>query len=1263
MGTINDTLTLADDAALGQYQIRAEYAGQTFYTSFDVAAYRLPEFQMELLTNQPRYAQGEGMMITATAQYFFGGPVSQANVRWTILSDDYSFRYRQTDAYDFLDDAFTAGEVDANRFGFGTIVAEGTGITDENGQFIIETTADINQYLSTQLYTIDVVVTDINHQQVAVQARALVDKSRFLVGLRPQALVGQVGQSSTLDLLLVDWNSQPVADQTVQVIISEYNRYSVQQRNPYVYSGNESYYWQSFDETVPIITTSITTADDGQAVIDFQPETGGLYKIEATATDDDDNQVRSSTFLWISGSDYVNWGQIDADRFELIADKPTYEVGETAKILVPHPYSGTTYALVTLERGRIHDYFVVELPNNSQQLDIPITEQLVPNMYLSVIVMQGANLADLPKLPPAETDLNREFSAAAFLNIFPSFKMAYLDLPINPAAKSLNITLTPDKPSGEAYRPRDTVTYNIAVTDAHSQPVKTELSLALVDQAILSLAPQTPGQLLAEFWRTRGLGVQTASSLTKSLDEYNQRLLSRKGGDGCLDCGGPSEKGFGKTRRNFLDTALWVADFVTDENGKGQIEATLPDNLTTWTLTGIGVTGADTRVGESSTRIVSTIPVLVRPVTPRFMVVGDEMFLGMIIQNNSDLTQTVETMFEADGLTIGDWRVDGDSWNDSGNPTVTLEAGQRIKVEYQTGVEVGSSSHLTMTAIADDFRDSLTFELPVYRNSAPETVATSGILSEEGRRTELIELPNNYDPTQGDLTVSIDGSLAAGMRHGLDYLEHYPYECTEQTVSRFLPNVVTYQAYQRLNLENPDLAAKLPALLDLGRQKLYKHHHADGGWGWWVNDDSNPYLTAYVLQGLLEAERAGFEVSQSVVERGLDYLKSTLYLPKELKQSWQANRQAFMLYVLAEGGQGDLGRSIALYDQREKLDRFGQAYLAMAIHRLDAESPQLQTLLNDLMRAANVTATGAYWLEERPDRYAMNTDTRSTAIIIGALARIEPDNPLLPKAVRWLMTARSHGGYWRTTQETAWAIMGLTEWMVATGELAGAYEWQVTVNGESLGDGSVRPERIDQSYQLRVEVADLLADVGNRLAIERLTADTAPSDDAGNLYYGAYLTYYKPAAEAKPLNRGIAVSREYYLRRDQRRRRLPVMEAQVGDVIEVKLRIEAPTNLHYVLIEDPIPAGTEPIDTNLATSSLTEQSQQTGYNYYFSHTELRDEKAALFATYLPQGVHEYTYLVRATLPGDYRVIPTHAEEMYFPELFGRGAGGVFSVRE
>ncbi|MFN8458855.1 MAG: hypothetical protein U0401_30100 [Anaerolineae bacterium] len=161
-------------------------------------------------------------------------------------------------------------------------------------------------------------------------------KGRFYVGLSPERYVGQTGQENNVNVLTVDWQSQPAPKQKVQLVFSEHNWYSVQKQYE-----DGSYYWDSFVEDIPVFTTTVTTGADGQAVAKFTPEQGGIYKITASATDSDRNEVRSSTYMWVSGAEYVNWRQENNDRIDLVADKREYNVGDTATILVPHPYNGT----------------------------------------------------------------------------------------------------------------------------------------------------------------------------------------------------------------------------------------------------------------------------------------------------------------------------------------------------------------------------------------------------------------------------------------------------------------------------------------------------------------------------------------------------------------------------------------------------------------------------------------------------------------------------------------------------------------------------------------------------------------------------------------------------------------------------------------------------------------------------------------------------------------------------------------------------------
>jgi alpha-2-macroglobulin len=337
----------------------------------------------------------------------------------------------------------------------------------------------------------------------------------------------------------------------------------------------------------------------------------------------------------------------------------------------------------------------------------------------------------------------------------------------------------------------------------------------------------------------------------------------------------------------------------------------------------------------------------------------------------------------------------------------------------------------------------------------------------------------------------------------------------------------------------------------------------------------------------------------------------------------------------------------------------------MSMMANDPADPRIETLFSDFMSAATfsgtASATGIHW-EDRPDYYNWTTDIRTSALVMMALMHHDVENELLPSAVRWLMTARKADA-WETTQETAWAVMALTDWMILSQELEANHTYAVNLNGEALlpEDIVVTSETVRESQQLRVEIEELLRDEANRLVINR-------GEGPGNLYYTVHLTTFLHVPDIEPVSRGIAIERQYHLASDPDR--TPITSAQVGDEVIVTLTITAMRGLHYAVIEDPIPAGSEAVDPRLLTNSTIGQRPYR-YNenplvrgwgwWWFSHTELRDEKLVLYATYLPPGTYTYVYRIRLGLPGQFNVIPTTGQEFYFPEVYGRSDGVLFTI--
>jgi len=371
---------------------------------------------------------------------------------------------------------------------------------------------------------------------------------------------------------------------------------------------------------------------------------------------------------------------------------------------------------------------------------------------------------------------------------------------------------------------------------------------------------------------------------------------------------------------------------------------------------------------------------------------------------------------------------------------------------------------------------------------------------------------------------------------------------------------------------------------------------------------------------------------------------------------WKYNQRAFILYVLTLAGGRENDSS--LYQYRSSLNAYGKAFLALAMHEANPSDKRIDTLLSDLNNAAVPSAAGIHWEEESADYWDWNTDVRTTAIVLNAMIQIDPENPLNAMGVRWLMANRTFGR-WGSTQESAWSVMALTKWVEASNELESKYTYAIGLNGNLWKDGLFDRSGIADPIRLTTSLEHLSGDKSQYMVIARGTG-------VGNLYYTAYMTVTLPVAGVEALDRGIIIRREYFTLDDSKH---PITEIGRGELVRVRLTVVASSALHHVIIDDPLPAGLEAIDTSLSgtvavpTVYTIRNFDETGWGWwYFDHQEVRDEKVVLSAAYLPVGTYVYTYLARAGFAGSFNVIPATAAEFYFPDVSGRSAGSIFIVK-
>ncbi len=1234
-GTFNGSFDLAADASLGFYRMRVDLPTESRFqyeggsVSFNVAEFRSPEFQVELIPLEPEVVQGDTIEVKLNSRYFFGGAVSDATVEYNVVANPFMFNYTGPGGrYNFTDFDYDSGPSSFYGSSSGRI-ANGEVTTDSQGNATIAFNADLEDAIQSQRFTVEATVRDESNQVVAGRTSVVVHQGLVYVGVRPERYVTTAGSHTTMNLISVDWESNPVPKQDIDIEVMERRWSSVQEEDP---SGRTVWTWEV--EEITVADGNVTTDDAGRADWAFVAPYGGIFKVTATSHDNAGNEIRTSTTVWVSSQEYVSWRQQNSNRIDLIADANDYSIGDTAEILIPSPFQGTVEALITVERGNIISSERITMESNSYVYQLPITDDFAPNAFVSVMLVKGVD----------ET------------NPVTAFRMGTIQLGVDAEQKTLNIEITPDV---EQATPGDTVTFTIKTTNYQGEPVPAEVGVALTDLASLSVGERNSPEIFTFFYGTQSLAIRTATILTMNTDQITQTVLDTIKGGG----GGFGEGGIFDIREEFIDTAYWNGALVTDADGIASFGVTLPDNLTTWRLDAKGLTlGADGHmlIGEETFDLLSTKPLLVRPITPRFLVVGDELHLTAIVNNNTDSAQSVEVTLQASGVIL-----EGDI-----TQVVTIPAGERRRVDWPVAVDNVKAVDLTFFAASqnENYSDAskpplgqgIDKLLPVYRYEAPEITGTGGVLRQGGTQTETILLPQDLEVSQGELTVNVEPSLAATTLDGLEVIRNQNYDNIEMTVSRFLPNIMTFRALDNLSLANEDMRLSLDFEVNIAIQRLAAQQKVDGGWGWHVQDDSHPIVTAYALIGVVEAQNMGFTVDQQLIQRAQGYLNTQFIVPNQNTPIWQLDRQAFILYALARSGAADIARTSTLYDNSARMSLYAKGLLTQTLHIIGRNDNRIHDLVANITNRAIASANGLHWEENDRDYFNWNTHTRTTAILLSTLVQVRPDSELIPNIVRWLMMTRT-ADVWETSQETAWALLGLADWMVASGELNADYDYSLLFNGEEQLARSATPDNIKESDRLVIDVVEMLQDEANNLTFVR-------SDGNGNLYYTAYLRVFLPVPEIDPLNRGIIVQRRYTLLNDENRESLD--SARVGDLVQVHLTIIAPNDLHFVVIEDPIPAGTEAVDPGLMTSQQIgtrpglDQDDPLSYGWgwwWFSKIEFHDEKIVLNATYLPAGTYEYVYTIRPGLEGVYNVMPPTGREFYFPDVFGRGTGSTFSI--
>ncbi len=1086
--------------------------------------------------------------------------------------------------------------------------------------------------------------------------------------------------------------------------------------------------------------------------------------------------VRAETTVWVCNNKTTELGYRHGG-VEIIADKDTFCVGSEAPVMLV-ANSPDCYVLFTVEGEDLYHYRLVHLTGTVKLLDLFVGKKYVPNIFLSAAMVADRQIFTDTKqviVPPTKNFLTVEVKPDK-----PQYQprdegtltVTTKNDEGNPVSAEVSLGLVDESvfyiQSDYAGDPRQ-----FFFGQKRGQQVQTQATMN--QKSYVKLVPGDKDELIDEREKERRLSQarqqewdfsggkdgDTCFADRLSLSEESAygrggAGLTRAQSAGALMARGvanaplpavtaapmkfgadlkmakarmaaempmqpPGEEPAVQVRTDFRSTVLWQPDVKTDANGRATVKVKYPDTLTGWKATARAVSLAN-QFGIADTTTRTKQPLIVRLQAPRFFVVGDTVTISAVVNNNTDEELKVGVSLNvnsAKGL-----RVDIANHDKVGvyGSTVSVPANGETRVDWPVTVLSPGAAKLRVFASANSLSDAMEKTYLAHEHGIEKFISKSGKVRGNDITVKL-DLPKERKPDSTSLTVQVTPSLAVTMLDALPYLIDYPYGCTEQTMSRFLPAVITAKTLRDLGLDPEDVMgrvfggietntaaathpkgkknlAELDAMTKAGLERLYDFQHGDGGWGWWKEGDSDRWMTAYVVWGLSLARDAGLKVNEDALNRGRDFLVKRL-----VEEEANFDMQAFMLHALAVcyAPYKDALKSAAiakavdnLWANREQLNAYTRALFALAAHHLgqtDRAKTLIENLENGVKRDArpdtsvliggqpeNAGAMGtAHWGEDGIYWRWSDGGVEATAFALRALLAIDPKNQLIEPVANWLIKNR-RGAQWSNTRDTAIVVLALNDYLRVSGELKPALEYELILNGHSIA---------------RKKVSG--ADVFN--APSRFTIDPTDLTDqpeirivrrGGNspIYFAVEAKFFSLEEPIAPAGNEIFVKREYFklvgrptLLKGYVYDREPLRDGESvkrGERVETVLTIEAKNHYEYLVFEDLKPAGFEAVEVRsgqalfareLKSGAVERPDRSHGSDESYTgrtrwvYQELRDRKVALFLDKLPQGVWEIRYELRAEVPGEFHALPVLGHAMYVPEIRCNGAELRLSVQD
>ncbi len=1241
-GGLDGEFTVPETGAVGWYNFRlsADFTKKSWVPMKVLVSDFTPSpFKVTSQLNGTGFKANDQVTVQTSAKLHAGGPYTRASCRVTARLVERPFASKHPLAGGFV---FNGGHEPSGS----ETVFKKTGTLDDQGSLPISFRLDKSSILFGKL-EVESAVQDDRGGHVAASATVNYSGRTRFIGLKSEKWVYKEDEPAGFLFFAVDDKGDPApgikTKLTAERLVTKASRVK----------GAGNAFLTLYTETWEKVHSHQVDSPSEPEIYEFTPKEAGSYRITAEIRDTRGEVSTTTIHTWVAGKGRVVWHQKENNSLTIIAEKEAFRVGDKAKYLVKNPYPGAT-ALITIERYGVLDHWVQTLETATPVIEFPVKSDYLPGFFFSVTVVSPRVEKPLDK---SGVDLGK-----------PAFKTGYVAVNVNDPHKEIQVEV---KPEQAVYKPGDTV--RATITAKVKNPVKpepVELCVAVLDEAVFDLLAKGKKHFdpYSGFYTVDGLDLANYALLTRLVGRQKfEKKGANPGGDGAPDI---------SMRSVFKFVSYWNPSLDTDEAGRATIEFTVPDNLTGWRIFAMAVTPRD-RMGLGDARFKVNRPTEIRPVMPNQVTEGDRFKAGFSIMNRTKNLRLLNVRLRAKGP------LESESGSKALSRTVALKPYERKTAWLELTTTGPGAVRFKATASDDSDGDGLEHAVPVNKYRSLETAATYGTTT--GLKVkEPILIPRDVLGDAGEISVILSPSVIGNIEAAFSYMKDYPYSCWEQKLSKaimasrylglkaYLSRDFSWEEAEELITETVNQAANFQA--------------PDGGMAYYKADNRyvSPYLSAFTALGFAWLKQSGYTPPATVQANLKEYLERFLKqdsAPSFFSKGMAATVRAVALAALAESGNLTLEGLQRYKDHFPRMSLFGKALFLQAAVVTDPNGALAKEAFNTILSSANQTGGKTLFSEELDNGYSriLATPIRANAAILSAFTRFsqtkagkELVSELPFKLVRYLTQARGNRDHWENTQENLFCMTALLEYSRLYETEEPAMKIEVLVDEDSLGKISFTG----------------LGDDGKTLSRPLNPGDPGKNRSimlhkkgTGRYYYGARLSYAPLEENAMRQNAGMAVRREISVRRDGSWSLLGSPAAvKPGEIVRVDLFVSLPAPGNFVVVDDPVPGGLEPVNRDLATASTVDaDSGETPFSggswwfhfpdwrryassrWSFYHRELRHDSVRFYSDWLPAGNYHLSYTAQAIAEGRFQYLPAAAREMYDPDVYGKGLPGTLNV--